>query len=153
MLVSVLLLVLCCLAACQPTSARLLAASIFVGFTMAFDLLSGALDGIAYYVGAAFTDFSIIVVLALVSTPSRFTIQLMTLSAASIAANLWGLFLWGTYQPPVSYDALFVALYLGAIFILAMRGVADADRLGTDWRSLGNRRYDCPGSFYTNEND
>jgi hypothetical protein len=84
--------------------------------------------------GAALIDSITIILLSWLVATDKLAVRLMILSAISMSLNIVGLGMYEMYQPSTIYDALFIALYVGVIVVLADQegsnvGMGRADRL------------------------
>jgi hypothetical protein len=134
MIISVLLCVIGIFTWCQPSAARRRTSFLFAMPTLVFTLMSGPLSDEWYYMGAALIDSITIILLSWLVATDKLAVRLMILSAISMSLNIVGLGMYEMYQPSTIYDALFIALYVGVIVVLADQegsnvGMGRADRL------------------------
>lgn len=132
MIVAALLCVLGIFTWCQPSAARRKTAFLFVTPTLVFALVSGLLSDRWYYMGAALTDSLTIILVSWLVVADKLAVRLMILSAVSMSLNVVGLAMYEMYQPSTIYDALFIALYVGAIVTLADQEGSNVGMGGTD---------------------
>lgn len=132
MILAALLCMMGIFAWCQPSAVRRKTAFLYVTPTLLYAMFSGWLDDQWYYIGAALTDSLAIILLSFLVVVDRLTVRLAILSAASMCLNFVGLVLYEAYQPSTIYDALFIALYVGAVVALADQEGSNVGSRGAD---------------------
>lgn len=154
MIVPALLCVIAIFTWCQLSAARRVTAFLFAAPTIALTLVSGHFNDHMYYISAALTDSLIIILLAWFITASKLAVQLMVISLISMCLNLVGLMIYKMHQSPTIYNALFMVLYTGVVFVLADRrsgsNVGMGGIVGVCFR---RRRHDYPSHRINHRGD
>tara|TARA_R110001599_G_scaffold173340_2_gene365160 strand:- start:10051 stop:10530 length:480 start_codon:yes stop_codon:yes gene_type:complete len=116
-----LILVIAVVSLLQPSAQRLTAAAIFTAIIVLFDVFFGELDGLAYYGGAAISNFMIVLLTSCIIDPTKMILRLQRLCLGMMITNLAGYLLWFFYYPPFFYNLAFIVLFVISLYILLDR--------------------------------
>lgn len=130
MTISSLIAALVVVAIFQPSASRLMAALIFAGVILTFELFFSEYGGFIYYGGAALSNFLVILLTSFINPLSKMILRLQIVCTCMLLANLAGFLIWFFYFPPFVYDLTFAILFSCALY-------AFIDRENDRWFYVG----------------
>lgn len=118
MIFNILTVILCILAAFQPTHDRRVISLVYALVCASHGIVCDNFEGFWYFFTAGVFDLAIVSIIYAYGARTRLTDDLINICVASIALNAYGWLTWFNFQPILSYQTAMAALYFIAILSL-----------------------------------
>lgn len=133
----------------QPSRDRLMVGVMLITMTFTHYYFLNEATGFLYYFSASLANL-LIIFMILLSSCSQMAKRLSIVLLASISVNFYGWVIYELYYPPITYNNLYIVLYIWAIIVLVSKEKL-YDRANHDSESSIIPSHGCGWCFWASE--